>query len=443
MSTSRLSQRGRTTCDLALPVASLLVAALPASAQSAIDTTLAREYVSEVRALAARTDTLWKVRTLGALLFVEPRTRQVVASQADSAGLLLAQGALFVGTLPDALPIANTAVTLGGTRYAMLMWPLPADRGARVRLLLHESFHRVQDQLRLPAANPSNVHLGTTAARIWTRLEWRALAEALLRSGTQRVQALSDALAFRAMRLRTYPQAQSEEQALLLNEGLAEYNGWASSGEADSLLARRVALAMLARERQESLVRSFAYASGPAYGVLLDGSGMAWRPQLNAGSDLAELLRVAYPTVRVDTTRMLQRSERHGGLLIRAEENEMDARRAETERGHRARLVEQPVVRIPTTDSLSYSFNPNDAFPLAGHGTVYGSGQFTDVWGTLRVARNGVLLKHGSGMPGEVVVPGPAADRPSLSNGSWTLTLAPGWTLREGARVGDWVVVRQ
>jgi hypothetical protein len=443
MNTSRHVWCGRTTRDLALTVAALLVAALPVSAQSAIDTTLAREYVTEVRALAERTDTLWKVRTLGALLFVDPRTRQVVASQADSAGLLSALGELFVGTLPAALPIANTAVTLGGTRYAMLMWPLPVDRGARVRLLLHESFHRVQDQLGLPAANPSNAHLNTTAARIWTSLEWRALAEALLRDGTQRVQLLSDALAFRAMRLRLDQQAGEDEQALLLNEGLAEYNGWASSGEADSLLARRVALAMLSRERQESLVRSFAYASGPAYGVLLDGSGMAWRSQLNANSDLAELLRAAYPAVRVDTTRMLQRSERHGGLLIRAEETEMAARRAETERGHRARLVEQPVVRLPATDSLSYSFNPNDAFPLAGIGTVYSTGQFTDVWGTLRVARNGVLLKQRAGVPGEVVVPGPAAGRSALSNGNWTLTLAPGWTLREGTRPGDWVVGRQ
>ena len=39
------------------------------------------------------------------------------------------------------------------------------------------------------------------------------------------------------------------------------------------------AVQLARQEEQPSFVRSFAYASGPAYGVLLDECGQKWRPR--------------------------------------------------------------------------------------------------------------------------------------------------------------------
>jgi hypothetical protein len=68
----------------------------------------------------------------------------------------------------------------------------------------------------------------------WTRLmgdttcnlEWRALSRALQAStDEERREAAADAVLFRAERYRLFPGAQAQEQALELNEGLAEYTG--------------------------------------------------------------------------------------------------------------------------------------------------------------------------------------------------------------------------
>ena len=49
--------------------------------------------------------------------------------------------------------------------WAMVLLPLPDDEFSRVRLLAHESFHRVQAGLNLNASDAANGHLDTEAGR--------------------------------------------------------------------------------------------------------------------------------------------------------------------------------------------------------------------------------------------------------------------------------------
>jgi hypothetical protein len=93
------------------------------------------------------------------------------------------------------------------------------------------------------------------------QLEWRALRRALESSGSDRAEAIADALAFRRERRRLFPGAADNERREEIKEGLASYTGvaaWANS-PAD---AHRAA-APPARA-DASLVGAFAYASGPA-----------------------------------------------------------------------------------------------------------------------------------------------------------------------------------
>ena len=81
----------------------LVAVVLPLQSQllaqsSPIDTTLAYQYFQEAQALCSRDNgKLWGVSLCGPMLFVDRKTRTVVANQADKEGILTKSGNVFVG----------------------------------------------------------------------------------------------------------------------------------------------------------------------------------------------------------------------------------------------------------------------------------------------------------------------------------------------------------
>lgn len=215
-------------------------------------------------------DRTWGIRICGPILFADPKTSEAVANQADTDGRLQPSGAVWTGKLPKEIHVANTAVEWAGVRWTMVMWPLPSDTRRRAQLIAHECYHRIQAELGLPATDVVNSHLEGKDGRTWLLLEWRALERALLERGAKRRSEIGAALRFRSHRRSLSPSAASNENQLEMNEGLAEYTGvrLANPREAD----RRAASIFLLRDGpgRTSFARSFAYVSGPAYGVLLD-----------------------------------------------------------------------------------------------------------------------------------------------------------------------------
>ena len=122
------------------------------------------------------------------------------------------------------------------------------------------------------------------------RLEWRALARALRESGEPRALAIREALAFRQARHARFPDRVESERALDINEGLASYTQAVlpAQSEADAIASALDELT--AAEGGESFVRTFAYASGPAYGLLLDAASPGWTRKVRASDDPAALL---------------------------------------------------------------------------------------------------------------------------------------------------------
>ena len=162
-------------------------AALPIAQTNYVDPLLAHQYFQEAQAVCEQeADRLWGVSLCGPMLLVDRKTRTIAANQPDLEGRLTQAGNVYVGRLPQSMNIANTAITWGGVKWTMLEWPLPTDASDRKRLMVHELFHRVQDQIGLRMSNPSNAHLDTREGRLWLQLEWRALREALRRRGDRR-----------------------------------------------------------------------------------------------------------------------------------------------------------------------------------------------------------------------------------------------------------------
>ena len=405
----------------------LLLLSAPAGAES-IDLAKARSYIAERQALCdADRGRLWGKSLCGPILFADDASREVAASQAGQGDALAPRGGLFIGRLPAAIPVSNTATDWDGIHWSMLEWPLPEERRERETLLIHESWHRIQSDLGLPARSPVAGHLARADGRIALRLEWRALAAALTAPDEgARKMAIRDALVFRQERRGATRQAGELENQLELNEGLAEYTGRKLSGEDAAAIAATLGRA----ERKSSFVRSFAYSSGPAYGYLLDLHGPDWRQHLGPRSDLGIILAkaagVGLPKDLAKETKTA--GQRYGYTAVADEEHESERRHADQAKQWTATLVKGPVLRLPLI-KMRIQFNPSNLFPLPPHGTVYPTLQIADEWGTLKTGSGGLVDKTWS----TVVLA--ASDQASV-------TLKSGWSWHPGKRKGDLVAAR-
>ncbi len=159
----------------------------PAPKIASIDAAQAGRMFKEIQALSDKDGgKMWGKTLYGATLFVDETTRDVVADRPDYQNLLKPQGEVFVGALPLDENAANTSKRWGGVDWTMVLWPLPDTAFERDKLVIHESFHRIQDDLGLGGPDTANDHLDTEEGRLWLQLEWRALRTALLQQKAAR-----------------------------------------------------------------------------------------------------------------------------------------------------------------------------------------------------------------------------------------------------------------
>lgn len=416
--------------------------------QGSIDPDTAKQYFDELKSTSDKDGgRLWGIRLYGPVLFVDPTTRQVIANQADKEGHLHQADGVFVGKLPLETPVANTGIDWGGVRWTMVMWPLPQNHRPRTQLLAHESFHRIQPQLGQTPLGNSNNHLDGRIGRTWIQLEWRALTRALQTTGAPRRAAIADALYFRALRRVLISSAAVNENRLEANEGVAEYTGVTLSARYPQEAALVASVILWEGPNRSPFVRNFAYVSGPAYGVLLDESAMPWRKQLKADADLGGLLARAYhiapfAPAAVTEAEALGRARKYDGNEVIAQEQSRETRQASVMAQARQRFIGNPVLILPTTDTIRYSFDPDEVTALDDSLSVFGgNAQISDAWGVL-TATGGTLIVRDQGKITRAQLPAPAHTTSPLEGDGWKLELKPGWELAPGPRPGDWTVAK-
>ncbi len=346
---------------------------------------------------------MWGMSLCGPTVFVDRDTRHFVARR---------EGKITEGTLASSVPIANTAVDWDGDRWTMVILPLPEDAYKRRVLLAHESFHRIQPKLGLVSKEVPNAHLDTLQGRYLMQLEWRALAAAL--RGDR--MALSDALAFRQRRRELFQHAAEEEEALERNEGLAEYTGTVFAAP---LLRDRIPHlieALRDAEKTPTFSRSFAYATGPAWGALREQRGVR---RLAAASESSAEAPHSEDEIE-------KRAAKYGGFALLATERARDEKRQAILRDFRARFIDGPVLVLPLRN-MQFEMNPNEAQPFESCGTIYPTLTLRDAWGSIVVKRGGALI---SSDWLRLIVPRPPSD-------DYALTLNEGWKIE-----GDTVVKR-
>jgi hypothetical protein len=130
---------------------------------------------------------------------------------------------------------------------------------------------------------------------------------------------------------------------------------------------------------------------------------------------------------------------RYDGAEIRAAEDQREQQRQARIAELRQRFVDGPVLVMPGggggyTDSHGAAVIPDV-------GTVYfGPYRVTGVWGTLDAEKGVLISSDGRTRHLPAPVPGDAA---TISGDGWTFKASAGWMVREGARKGDYEVIRR
>jgi hypothetical protein len=408
----------------------VVVAVVPAAAQ--VDQARAEQYFKEAQALCERDGgRLWGVSLCGPMVIADAATGTIATSQPAPAG-----------DRPRVLGFVNAPVQWGGITWSAYNWQMipKDDQGERGRLFMHELFHCIQPRLGLIAPrNPSageNSHLDSLEGRYWMRLEWRALARALGASGAARTSAIADALAFRAARHQRFPGAAANEHVVDINEGMATYTQYVTGSEGAQDAIRNAMAGLAAAETGTSFVRTFAYASGAGYGLLLDALSPGWHRKITGASDFGQLLSAAAGVTAAPDAAAA--AARYDGASLRVAEEQRDREQQAIIAELRRRYVDGPVLIVPRAGSGS--INNMGATVIPGAGTVFRAMANKSAWGFFDAQGGALVSADGEtiSLPAPVVV-----DATTLKGDGWTATVGPGWTVQPGPRPGSFRVVRQ
>ena len=418
----------RTRSHLSARFLLLLLGAAPV-AEAQVQPELARIYFDEATKLCERdAGRLWGVSLCGPMVIFDPATGTRATSQPEPEG----PPPRFPGN-------ADGPISWGGLRwFAFPLYMLAqTDADVRQQNVLHGLFHRIQPELGFMAEDGFNEHLDTLEGRVWIQLEWRALRRALESSGSDRAEAIAEALAFRRERRRLFPGAAENERRDEIREGLASYTGVAAWASSPADARRAAASALAAGESQPAFVGNFEAHSGPAYGVLLDDLLPGWRQQVRGTSDLGDLLASAANTA--PTTDVVVAAARYDGATLRTAEETRDRAQQVRVAELRRRFVDGPVLTMPAGGSGTSDTTGSVGIP--GVGTVlFRTFTLSAQWGRLNA--DGGVLRAADGATISVPITVPLAGA-TLQGEGWSATVNPGWVVRPAARPGSFVIARE
>ena len=353
-----------------------------------------------------------------------------MANVPDSTGLFVHQDSVFVGQLPDSLNVANTAVQWAGKRWTMIMWPLPDLKPDRLNLMMHELFHRIQPQLDFTNGKEINPHLDERMGRVLLRLELRALQHAVSGTGKVRVHHIRNALLFRHYRRLLFAGADSTEDNLERNEGLAEWTGLLLSGQTPAQMQNHLTHLLAQSQQTKNFARSFAYLTGPAYGFTLTEIQPDWNRKLRKTGFITERLVSAYSWRMPNDLVLAYRKAKkeYDGITIDKQEAQFEETRQVELRHLKGKFLSNNRLLI-ALHKMNISFNPGTLKSLPNQGTIYPTMRLVDEWGVLDVTNEALISTDWS----QVTVSFPKGVNSStqlIKTPEWTLTLEKSWSVQ-------------
>lgn len=399
-----------------------------------IDLEKAEQFFAEAKSLSDKDNKkLWGKEIYGPLIFVDKKTRFIVTNEPDKKGKFKKQGSLYIGELPEKFGPSNSSIKFSGKKWSIIIWEdfVKSDRFNRNQLMMHELWHRIQEDIGFPGNAVRSNHLNELWGRILIKLEWRALQKALTSLEEEKIESIKDALIFRNYRRSLFENAEFNENKGESHEGLAEYTGLVLSGFDRNRQLEHVFGKMKTNENAKSLLLMWAYPSGASYCFLLDDLNINWRKDSKSPVDLGKLLQKA---INFDIPENIEKEAEkryikyNGDLLITKEiETEKEIQKLITK--YTETFVNNKIISFPGI-GLNITFDPRETFSLKDHGTIYKASRITDVWGIIEVSEGEILINDGW----EKLIL--TADNLNISSNAingkgWNLKLKKSWKIKE------------
>lgn len=370
---------------------------------------------------------LWGENLYGPVMYVDNLNRAIYANVADKENMLKAREGVFTGVLPKERIITNNVIEFGGVRYAMVPLPETEDRYRMVTRTVHSLFHSFQERHVLKPSTFSTRHLNDRNARLYLKLEWKALTYAIGSSGETRNQAIRDALVFRGARRELFPEAIADENKFENYEGLTTFTYIKLCTSGPEELKKRILEYLDRIYQNNSYAWGYGFVHGALYATLLNDKDFDFKQIQESDFDLGKAALEAYgvtlPAVCRDVAGSLAMN--YDIQAIRAEESEREAMINENTRRIVTTFNEKPVLTI-TMESPNFSFEPEDINFLDTLGTLYEKLRVSDNWGRLAVNEGGALLTndlHTLRVSARDIV----VDKNHISGAGWHLVLNDGW----------------
>jgi hypothetical protein len=184
----------------------------------------AADYFRKVEAACNRENgKIWGKNLYGPVMFVDRETRKIVANSPDNDGILKEKEGIYTGTYPRELIINNMAIRFGGTLFAMAALPNEEDEFRIITRAIHSLFHRFQQSIGYTCSGYNTANMDERNARLWIKLEWKALRKAIDSEGSQKQIAIRDALVFRGSNHELYQNFKADQIRFENYEGLTTF----------------------------------------------------------------------------------------------------------------------------------------------------------------------------------------------------------------------------
>lgn len=390
----------------------------------------ASRYFREIEEICNRDNgKLFGENLCGPIMFIERGTRRIVANQPDNEGLLKLKEGIYTGIYPKEFMFSNAPGTYGGTLFAMAPLPEKEDPYKIKTRAFHSLFHRFQEDEGDFAATFNLANMDEKEARLWIKLEWKALRKAINSEGEERQLALRDALIFRGSNRELYHKYADEENKFETYEGLATFAYTLLCTDSPQEYKLRLFENLDRIYSMQSYAWSYGFVHGALYASLLYDKGFNFKIIKNSSFDLGnavkELYKIDLPSICRDVAGSL--AVNYEIEAINKEEEKRDEDIKESVHRQISTFTEKPVVFLEL-ESPYFDFEPENIHSLDTLGTLYSSIRISDNWGKLTVDKGGCLLSNNLRFV-RITAKAFQADKNHITGEGWHLVLNNDWEL--------------
>ena len=374
---------------------------------------------------------LWGKNLYGPLMFIDRTSRKIISNQPDNEGLLKLRDGIYTGLYPRENIVTTTAVSFGGTLFGMAPLPAEEDSYRTITRGIHALFHSFQQMAGMNPENFNIIIMDEKDARLWIKLEWKALKKAIDSDGEEQTLAIRDALIFRGSNRESYPKYADQGTRFETYEGLATFTYTLLASNSPAEYKKRLFENLDRIYSFQSYARSYGSIHGALYATLLLAKGFDFKTINSDTVDLGNLVRKLYNIQLPVNCRDIA-----GSIALHYNIEDINKEEDQRLQDIRDRLnnqvsvfTEKPVVLLEL-ESPYFDFEPENVHFLDTLGTLYNTLRVSDNWGKLTVDKGDCLVSNNYKFL-RITARGLKTDKNHIYGEGWQIILNDGWEIRE------------